>query len=238
MTSTDSGSAPAVVLVNGLPWGLPTLKAALDEKYAVLSVQVHGWAEFDRGYSLQDMAADLAKPLNDSGFDRYSLVGVSFGAEVALWRALAEPEEVEALVLISPTCVLPTGAVADSTPEAMARLMLAHPEQIELPSMSELVRDQERELLRRLDTSSGAEDSLPGLRCATLVVFGQEDRLVLPEAARLYKELVPNCNISFVYDAGHAVPLERPEAVANLALDFLERRETFIVENRDWVINP
>jgi hypothetical protein len=32
--------------------------------------------------------------------------------------------------------------------------------------------------------------------------------------------------------------VDRPAALASVVLDFLERRETFIVENRSSLINP
>jgi pimeloyl-ACP methyl ester carboxylesterase len=81
-------------------------------------------------------------------------------------------------------------------------------------------------------------DRLGEIRCPTLAVFGQEDSLVSGNAASVYRERIPNCNIAFVYDAGHAIPTERPAALLNLVADFLERRETFIVQNRSSVISP
>jgi hypothetical protein len=42
----------------------------------------------------------------------------------------------------------------------------------------------------------------------------------------------------FVYDAGHAIAAERPEALAGVVSDFLERRETFIVSQVNTMINP
>jgi hypothetical protein len=42
----------------------------------------------------------------------------------------------------------------------------------------------------------------------------------------------------FVYDAGHAISTERPEAFAEVALDFLERREAFVVSRTETIIHP
>ena len=54
----------------------------------------------------------------------------------------------------------------------------------------------------------------------------------------IYRERIPNCNIAFVYAAGHDIAGDRPQALVNLVSDYLERRETFIVQNRSSVINP
>jgi hypothetical protein len=55
---------------------------------------------------------------------------------------------------------------------------------------------------------------------------------------RTYRERMPNCHYVLVYDAGHAVAAERPEALTNTVIDFLDLRETFIVSRRDGRINP
>ena len=90
-----------------------------------------------------------------------------------------------------------------------------------------------------IDSESAALESRLGeVQCPALVVFGQDDATVAPEATSIYRERIPNCSIAFVYDAGHDVAAERPEALVNLVADYLERRETFIVQNRSGVINP
>ena len=82
------------------------------------------------------------------------------------------------------------------------------------------------------------EARLSDVQCPTLVVFGRDDKSVQPDAAATYRERIPNCNIAFVYAAGHDIPADRPQALINLVSDYLERRETFIVQNRSSVINP
>jgi hypothetical protein len=42
----------------------------------------------------------------------------------------------------------------------------------------------------------------------------------------------------FVYDAGHAISMERPEAFAEVTLDFLERHEAFVVNRAETIIRP
>ena len=78
-----------------------------------------------------------------------------------------------------------------------------------------------------------ADEALVGglgsLKVPLLTIFGTKDRSAPPEAARHYRARLAACNIVFVYDAGAAMATERPEAVAELAIDFLRRGDTFIV---------
>jgi hypothetical protein len=41
-----------------------------------------------------------------------------------------------------------------------------------------------------------------------------------------------------VYDAGHVIVAERPEALIDAVSDYVERRETFIVGRQRRIINP
>jgi len=72
----------------------------------------------------------------------------------------------------------------------------------------------------------------------SLAVFGTRDTTAPPEAARHYRERMPGCNLVFVYDAGPAMTDERPEAVAALVRDFLERHDLFLVRRESDLIFP
>ena len=171
-------------------------------------------AESTGSVVILDGAAGQSQPLRDglsanwrvaestaaAGSTRYGLVGISDGANAALQHALANPETVDVLVLVSPSAIRPSGDANGADAEMEARLS--------------------------------------DVQCPTLVVFGQEDRSVQSDAASIYRERIPNCNIAFVYAAGHDIAADRPQALVNLVSDYLERRETFIVQNRSGVINP
>ena len=87
-------------------------------------------------------------------------------------------------------------------------------------------------------TTHDLESQLAEIQCPTLAVFGQADDRIAPAAPSIYRSRIPNCNVAFVYDAGHDIAAERPQALLNLVADYLERRETFIVQNRAGAINP
>jgi pimeloyl-ACP methyl ester carboxylesterase len=82
------------------------------------------------------------------------------------------------------------------------------------------------------------KDQLAGLNVPTLVVFGTRDTVTPPETGRVYRAQMPNCNYVLVYDAGHSVGTDRPEAFSSLVGDFLERHEAFIVSQKSSLLNP
>lgn len=49
---------------------------------------------------------------------------------------------------------------------------------------------------------------------------------------------MPNSHLVFVYDAAHAISRDRTEAFAEVASDFLERREAFVTSRAATMIHP
>lgn len=230
---TVSGQGDPVVLLDWTPWESRALADALAARYRVVSV------EPPVDHAAADVTLAVAQTAAEAGLQTYTLVGTSVGADVALRVALANAGPVDTLVLVSPTCVRPTGRPAAGTPEQARDSMLAHPDDSGQPLPGSRRTAALAALAERLRAAEGdAEEILRQLTCATLVVFGQEDQFVARTAGGVWKDRVPNCSLSYVYDAGHAVGMDRPDALHNVVLDFAERRETFIVENRVSLINP
>jgi pimeloyl-ACP methyl ester carboxylesterase len=137
---------------------------------------------------------------------------------------------------------MPTGGMIDATPADMAERLFAHPEDAtSLPTYNADMVAKELSLAQRPGSENHdteTEQWLIEIQCATLVAVASQDKLVLSEAASIYRAKISNCNVSIVYDAGHAILAERPEALISTVVDYVERRETFVVGNQSNVINP
>ena len=255
--SFEAGQGDPVVVLDTLSWGLTSVHLALAQSFRVVVLQLPGFAAGAPGeasQSVKDLAGTMSKAAalsgiaggDETGAGKYSLIGTSFAANIALWQAIQSPEQVEALILISPTIIRPTGIVPSGDRAQMGRSLLAHPDnQDSLARIDVAVTAQEHELAQRLldggpspVLSQETEDRLGEVQCPTLVVFGLQDKLAAPEAGSILREKLPNSHLSFIYDAGHAIALERPEALAGLVVDYVARQETFIVSQDDGVINP
>ena len=237
--------AGAVVMLEGLTWGLSKLRDALGQKYRVIALELPGFGTSPantRSQSVQELANTVAQASAQVVPEHYTLIGTSFGANVALWQTLQSPDKVEALVLIAPTALLPAAGPIASTPEETAKRLFAYPEKArDFASVDPAIVTKEQALVQRLTGGrhdAEAERRLGEISCATLVLFGSEDKIVAPEAARIYRERIPNSNIAFMYDTGHLIEAERPEALINAVTDYVELQETFIVGRQTGIINP
>jgi pimeloyl-ACP methyl ester carboxylesterase len=193
--------------------------------------------------SMPEMASTMARAIAALGLDTFNLLGTSFGGTTALWLALQNPERVLALVLEAPAAIRPEGTeLLSGSPEEIARRLYAHPERLaSIPLPDPAMRAKAQALVQRLrgpDRDPELESRLPGLATPTLVLFGTLDRVIAPAMGRVYKDLIPGCHLVFVYDAGHAISTDRPEAFTEVVVDFLERHEAFVISRTATVIHP
>ena len=218
----------------------------LSKRYQVIVFEMPGFgqsAENTRTQTLGELAATMGSAVSALGIDRFNLMATSFGGRVALLLALQQPDRVQALILEAPAAIRPAGQRPPSgTPEEIAQLIFAHPERLgPLPVVDPAVQEKQRALTGRLrgpDRDAELEARMKGLATPTLVVFGTLDRVIPPDLGRIYKTLLPNCHLVFVYDAGHEISTDRPEAFAEVAGDFLERHEAFVISRTETVIHP
>jgi pimeloyl-ACP methyl ester carboxylesterase len=218
----------------------------LSKRHRVYVFEMPGFgasAENTSSKSTGDLAATMVAAANKLGIDSCDVIGTSFGARVVLWMALQRPDLVRAIVLEGPGAIRPDGHQPPSgTPEEIARLIFAHPERAP-PSrpLDQNARVQQSLLVRRLrgpDRDPELEARLRDLATPVLVLFGTLDRVMPPQMGRFYKTLLPNCHLVFVYDAGHEISTDRPEAFADVVDDFLERHEAFVINRRGTLIDP
>jgi pimeloyl-ACP methyl ester carboxylesterase len=100
---------------------------------------------------------------------------------------------------------------ADPAVVAAARVLALEQPITALVTAQETIRD-------RLDS----RPTLPTIDVPVLVLVGEEDRLTPPSDSEAMVAALPNARFSRIPDAGHLTPLERPDAVAGLLVEFLE----------------
>ena len=235
----ESDSRDLVVMLGPSRWDDSPLRDALSAKYDVarmLLTRDNLLREEGAPRQLPEVAESLIRAMDRMAPEgKYTLIAGSAGATVALWLALLAPEAVEALVLVSPVAVLPTGNPVTAEPDQL----VAHMENVD--GVLQLDTGQSEALsalIRGGVHDSELEDRLEEVPCATLAVFGLSDRMIAPEAPRVYREKIPNSNICLIYDAGHAIVADRPQALIDTVMDFVERRDAFVVGRQSSVINP
>lgn len=197
--------------------------------------------------SMAMLAADAARVLDDRGLRCAHVVGLSMGAMVALELAVRMPDRVKSLVLVGggpggPRTQTPDPLSAARTLAALAADSLRHgglwpASALFSRRFREEHPDRVRALVRpfarhrpppwttgfqTLATSCFARHgSLDRVRAPTLVVHGDEDAMSPVANAHTLARGIPGARLHLEAGAGHAVPLERPEACAALLLEWI-----------------
>jgi pimeloyl-ACP methyl ester carboxylesterase len=202
-------------------------------------------------YTTRQLAADALAVLDAAQVPRAHVVGLSLGGAVAQELALAHPERVRSLSLLSTFAAQPprSRALLQSWralyPVAAANPALRHP--WELQAYCWLFTDKfwrseanVRAALRFAQTqpqqtpqgfvgqvdaalSHDARDRLPSLRVPALVIHGELDQLSPLACGEELAALIPGAELVMVPGVGHAVNLEGQRAV-NVALRTLWKR--------------
>jgi pimeloyl-ACP methyl ester carboxylesterase len=239
----EVGDGPPLICLHGAG-GLHLSRGhdLLALKHRVIAFEMPGFGESvenTRSATIQDLAGTMAAAIRALRLEKFDLMGTSFGGKVSLWLAALHPERVRE----APAAIRPEGSrPAAGTPEEMARRLYAHPERMPpFPAVEPAVRAKMLALVGRLrgpDRDAVLEERMRGIETPVLVLFGTMDGIVPSEMGRHYKALLPHCHLIFVYDAGHAIAAERPEAFVEAAADFLARQEAFVVTRRGTMIFP
>jgi pimeloyl-ACP methyl ester carboxylesterase len=218
--------------------------ALLAERHKVIAFELPGFGESPentRPQSLDELAETMVQAVDAAGVATFTLLGTSFGAAVAVRLAVSHADRVEALVLESPAAFRPEESRPhELTPEQLFAALYVHPENAPSPESPEVIRKQLALLgrLRGPNHDQYLEERLRGFELSTLVLFGTSDGLISPRMGRVYKDLMPNCSLVFVYGAAHEIAFDRPEAYANVIADFVERQEAFVVNINSGRLAP
>jgi pimeloyl-ACP methyl ester carboxylesterase len=240
----EAGQGSPVVQFHGA--GGLTLSRAHDllaKEYRVIAFETPGFGQSvnEKSQSVKDLAQTMSRAIANLGIDKYHLAGTSFGGKLAAWLAVQEPEKIETLILLAPAAILPDDWRLPP-PDRMVQALYAHPDKMPpAPPPDQAVVSKQNAFIARINglvRDRELEDALSSLDVPTLVLFGTKDGVIAPELGRVYREKMPNCHFVLVYDAGHAIAAERPEALNSVMVDFLERKETFVVSRANTMINP
>ncbi len=246
------GHGDAVTLVHGVGADLESwdrVVPRLAPHFRVMRYDQRGHGESAKlpgPYSLADLVGDLKSMLDACGLEKTHLVGFSLGGLVAQSFALAYPERLDRLVLISTIA----GRSRDEQSKAQARartlsqngaaahlsaatdrwftdaFRLANPELLEWRRQKSLNNDPQcYAAAYRVLADNDLADDLHRILAPTLVMTGACDIGSTPRMATLMAERIPDARLQILPDLKHAVLLEAPDRIAEEIMGFVKSDE-------------
>lgn len=204
--------------------------------YRCLALDLRGWGDSDAvpedACRTEDMAEDARQIIAALGLSRYTLVGHSMGGKAAQALASDPPPGLEQLLLVAPSPLSPepmteddrasmkaaygSEAASHETLEKIACLPLS-PE-TEAAVIADNLRASRAAWQAWADLGSKQDLSAlaPKILVPTHVLSGTGDAVLSPEVQQQkVVARIPDATLTTVPDAGHLLPLEAPEIVAD-----------------------
>lgn len=206
------------------------------------------------------LCADLERLVNQLNIEEFHLIGYGIGGNIGVKFALAHPNFLKSLTLISTTCYFPleiSEKIAEGRKQIVHQLSLeclavSLAKQIyNVPSESKI--NQLVNILSKVSISTYFEladlvihtvslDELAYLSTPTLVLTGEYDQIYSTQLFSITASYLPNSRFLIAPNASNAVYSDQPELVATWIKDFLlksvmdKKYNTSLLEQRAHII--
>jgi 3-oxoadipate enol-lactonase len=214
--------------------------AFLPSQWRAIAVDLPGYGQSaapQTKYGLEQMSADVAELCDHLQLSSFMLVGHSMGGGVALLHALQNQTKVRALVLIDP---IPANGLhlPDEVFDLLEQMKSSYPQMKEglrataptapdddfFRSLVEEALQSSPQAFREIPKSMAQFDvsaRLNEIACPTLCIQGENDVLIPRADVERMCALIPDCTLVAMAGVGHCPPIEAPEELTRLLVNFL-----------------
>ncbi len=249
------GTGPVVVFMHGIGGNRTNWyeqQTDLSNRYCTVALDARGYGESDdpiETLEFSDFADDLNSLLNHLEVNRAHLVGLSMGGMIAQDFYSRYPRRVATLTLADSSQGMGTADEADRQDFLKRRLdpLESGLTPAELaPKMIDLLvgsRASEKVRQRLLDSlsvvrtgpyiqalkatvSTDFRSILPNIDVPTLIIVGDEDKVLPPSESQLLADAIPGAELVTIEHAGHLSNIESPDRFNAILGEFLDRHAT------------
>jgi pimeloyl-ACP methyl ester carboxylesterase len=248
----EQGQGEPVLLIMGLGWSSNMwhrTRPVLAAHYRTITFDNRGAGRSDVSpgpYTMEMLASDAGAVLDAAGVERVHLLGISMGGMIAQEFVLQYPDRVRSLILGCTAAGGPRAVQADadaiqllfrrdSNPEQRAKAAVPFiydsgtpRERIDqdLAVLSEWYPNAEGYMAQLQGILAWEADSrLSHITAPTLVIHGENDRLVPAANGRLIAERIPSARLVMLRNASHIFMTDQPAAAHHALLEFLSGRQ-------------
>jgi pimeloyl-ACP methyl ester carboxylesterase len=236
----DEGEGQVLLLLHGLMGGLSNWEVVIEEfskKYRVMlpMLPVYDLPVLTTG--VKTLAKFVHKFIKSKKLKDVVILGNSLGGHVALIYVLAHPEYVKAMVLTG-SSGLYENAFGGSFPRrenyefvkekveyTFYDPKVATPELID--EVYKLVNDR-HSVIRLLAMAKSAirhnmKKDLKKMQLPVSLIWGRNDKITPPEVAEEFNQLLPDAELHWIDQCGHAPMMEHPQEFNRLLKGFLNK---------------
>lgn len=233
-TYAEAGEGPTIIFLHGLMGALSNFENTFNyfsnNGYKVLIPELPLYKLPLLKTNVKNLAAFLKDFMAFKKLENAILLGNSLGGHIALYFTLNYPKKVSALVLTG-SSGLYEKAMGDSFPKRgsyeyireKTRAVFFDPEigtKEMVDNIFKIVNDR-NSVIRTLAIAKSAirhnmANDLPKMKQPTCIIWGKQDTVTPPEVAEDFNRLLPNSELFWIDQCGHAAMMEKPEEFNNI----------------------
>ena len=215
--------------------------------YHVIVPDLIGFGYSDKpivDYTPDFFSTFLGKFFDALGIKRPNVIGSSLGGQIAAEYASAHPNNIEKLILVSPS-----GVMKKSTPALDAYIMAAlYPNEQSAKNAFEMMESSGNQVDDRIVRGFVERMQLPNAKLAfmstvlglknsevittklhtihspTLIIWGSKDPVIPIQYAESFASSIKDCRFYRMDGCGHTPYVQDPETFSSIVLDFLSCR--------------
>jgi|SRR5690606_15768454 len=236
----DEGKGEVIVLLHGLMgalsnWQYVVKEFSKDYRVIIPMMPVYDMPILTTG--VKSLSKFLKKFINHMELKNFIIVGNSLGGHVGLMYVSANQENVKSLVLAGSSGLyensfggsFPKRGNYDYIKEKVEFTfhspLTATPELVD--EVFATVNNRER-VIRILAMAKSAirhnmSKDLPNIKIPVCIIWGKQDKVTPPDVAEQFHQLLPNSELHWVDQCGHAPMMEQPEAFNVLLREYLSK---------------
>ena len=228
-TYAEAGEGPTIIFLHGLMGALSNFENTFNyfssNGYKVLIPELPLYKLPLLKTNVKNLATFLKDFMAFKKLDNAILLGNSLGGHIALFFTLNYPKKVSTLVLTG-SSGLYEKAMGDSFPKRgsyeyireKTRDVFFDPEigtKEMVDNIFKIVNDR-NSVIRTLAIAKSAirhnmANDLPKMKQPTCIIWGKQDTVTPPEVAEDFNRLLPDSELFWIDQCGHAAMMEKPE---------------------------
>ena len=240
----QAGQGEVLLILHG--WGASSeswilLQRALSkEGYRVIAIDLPGFGRSNppaTAWGVQDYSNFIEQFVRAIGLRQFFLLGHSFGGQIAISFTVQHQELVKKLILCAPPGIRRPPSTKEKLFSLFSKMLAIGLLVVPSKNLRDRFRAIGYRLIKRRDyfKAEGVmrevmqrvirEDLFSifsQVRVPTLIVWGDDDRMVPVEDAYVLVREIPHSAVEIIPGAGHAPHLKTPEKLSQLAVRFLK----------------
>lgn len=236
----EAGSGEPLILLHGLFGALSNFKDLFDHFKDNYRVVIPLLPLFDMGLEtgVSALAKHVQKFIEAMEFEHVHLLGNSLGGHVALIYTLHNQEKVKSLILTGSSGLFENG-MGETYPKRgdyeyikkKTELTFYDPAIATKELVDEVfaIVNSRLKVIKVIALAKSAirnnlSDELREIKVPTCLIWGQNDTITPPMVAEEFLKLIPNSELTFIDECGHAPMMEKPKEFNVILSAFLEKQ--------------